>query len=256
MRFEHAEANFFATDAGGVAVWSRPAGVIAHGCSLNRSALFGRVGFISSTGAVDVGDKVEASGPGGRRIALPAAQSGFGVYNTMIDRSAEVEDPADLPPPSLAAGEWVFSAAGSSEAAPFSVALNMPPAVELTNYSELTTIERAAGVTVTWAPEGYRESDTMMVQLTGRPNDADESESATTLRLDCRVPALAGSLALEPEWLLEFAASEPGLFLHLSLNVIAPPDEESRFTVELTSGETFPGVANSGVSASFPIELQ
>jgi hypothetical protein len=96
----------------------------------------------------------------------------------------------------------------------------------------------------------------MLVQIVGRPNDPGESESpAPALTLDCRVPALAGSLALEPELLLEFAASEPGLFLHLSLNVIAPPDDESRFTVELTSGETFPGVANSGVSASFPIEL-
>jgi hypothetical protein len=134
--------------------------------------------------------------------------------------------------------------------------VRLPSPVEVTNFQELRTIDRAAGTTITWKADGYREADTMMVQLQGRKAAAGDSAASPALSLDCRVAAIEGQVAIEPQLLQEFEASAPGLPAMLSLSVNGPPEDESRFTVELSTGETIPGVVNYGLAEYFTIELQ
>lgn len=253
-RFEGASASFLPLNADGIAALSRPVEADTPGCGLNRS-LFG-VGIIIGSGGVNVGETVNASGPESRSLDLSSAGFGSGYYSSSLDPAPAVNDPADLPAPFFAAGEWEISAAGSPEAEAFRVRVRLPPLVEVTNFHELRTVERSAGITVIWKADGYRASDTMLLQLLGIQRAANEPESTSrALLLDCNVPALAGQVTIEPELLQEFETSTPGLPMLLTLSVNGPLDEESRFTFELTTGEVIPGTVNYGLTESFPIEL-
>jgi hypothetical protein len=129
--------------------------------------------------------------------------------------------------------------------------------MEVTNFHELRTIDRTTGATVTWKAEGFRASDTVLLQIQGRSRAAGDSVSnRRTLLIECSVPALAGQVTIEPELLQEFEASAPEIPTLLTLSINGPPDAESHFAIELTTGERIPGLVNYGLSESFPIELQ
>ena len=251
-RFEQSYASFFAMDAGGVAWLGFAVDGGASGCQMNRP-LNGVIGIING-GGLSVGGAVNVSGPEGRSLDLPTDRIGLPFYSRSLDPTGPVDDPADLPPPFFVAGQWEVSAPGSSDAKAFSVPVRLPSPVDVTNFQQLRTVDRAAGMTITWKADGYNEADTMVVQFQGR--QAAAGDSSPVLSLECRVAAIDGQVTIEPQLLQEFDSSQPGLPAMLSLSINGPPEDESRFTVELSTGETIPGVVSYGLAESFTIELQ
>jgi uncharacterized protein (TIGR03437 family) len=255
VRFERSDASFFATDAGGVARFSSRAAAGPSACSSSRS-LIGVIGIISAGGGLNVGDSVTVSGPESRSLELPTDRLGFTFYSHSLEPTEPVDDPGDLPPPFFTAGEWEISAPGSSGVEAFRVAVRLPRPVDVTNFQQLRTVDRAAGMSITWKADGYTEADTMLVQFQGGLAAAGESTASNALSIECRVAALEGHVTIEPQLLQEFDASQPGLPAMLSLSVNGPPEDESRFTVELSTGEAIPGVVSYGLAESFPVDLQ
>lgn len=256
-RYEQASAMFFAMDAAGVASRSRTAETGPLGCRLNRAPFDSIAGsFISVGDEVSVGDAVTVSGPENRSLELPREGPAIPSYRHTFETPEFVEDPADLPTPFFTAGEWQVSAPGSADAEPLQAQVLLPPLVEVTNFEQVRTVERSAGMTILWDAQGYRTSDTMMIQILGRQPAVEEGEAPAPLSVECNVPALDGQITIEPAQLEPFEPTGPDAPTLLSLTIHGPPREESLFTTELTSGEVIPGLISYGWGESFAIELQ
>jgi uncharacterized protein (TIGR03437 family) len=240
-------------DATEIARWSRPDDVAVPGCRTSDLTV-GAIGTFIDVRGINLGDNVKVSGPEGRSLDLP--RFGFGYYRAFFAEAPPVEDPADLPPPFFSAGEWEISAPGSADAEAFRIPVSLPPPVEVTNYGQLKTIEHGAGVTVTWNPEGYRESDTVFLQIQGTPSATESGAPSRPLLIECNVPARAGQVAVPTELLQGFESSGLSTAARLTLSLNGPQGATSRFKVKLTTGEVIPGFSSYSLSGYFPITFE
>jgi hypothetical protein len=171
-------------------------------------------------------------------------------YRYAPDPPEPVADPADLPPAFFIGGDWELSAPGSAQVPAFELPLNLPPPIEVTNFADVTVIDRSEGQIVVWNPVGYADGELMHIRLYG-------PLGASTL-ISCEVPAADGMVTIPAELLEQMDAAEatggPAPALHLSLG--GAPKEEDRFSIQLTDGEIVPGRIGRGAAVSLPVSLR
>ena len=151
----------------------------APGTSFN-SAIFNSVSFgacIVSTFAgnipnpfpgltftgLDAGPSIGVSGPAGSRtLNRLAAASSLGFYSAELGPG--------VPGNYLDQGAYTITGPGGASVGAFTAKLSLPPALVWTNQSSVTTVNRAAGQTVTWTggdPAGYVNIDGSNFNLSG-----------------------------------------------------------------------------------------
>jgi len=145
---------------------------------------------------------VTVSGPGitgSRQIAKSSPGAGILLYGLVLDNTATT----------LAAGTYNFTGAGGADVGSFSSSYTMPPAFAWTNQSNLATIVRANGATVTWTggdPAGY-------VTISGQ-SELNGATAATSVSVSftCTARVTDGSFTIPPVVLLAMppTAAAPG----------------------------------------------
>ncbi len=138
---------------------------------------------------LNAGPFVNATGPNGLRQMSPGSVAG--TYSTAVGASAFLVPGAFT----------IANGAGGSDVGAFSFSLNVAPPLTWTNEAAITSVDRSAGVTVTWtggAPGSYAKV-TGFSSLLGPP--------AVLAEFICEAPVAQGSLTVPPNVLLQLPAS-------------------------------------------------
>ncbi len=146
---------------------------------------------------LDAGRAITISGAGGTRELEqdPEAKgSYFGVIGGSLPLPGFPQNPLFLNP-----GSFTVSGRGGADVGPFSTTFTLPAPLTWTNRDQLTTVNRAAGLTLNWT--GSRQDQTVLI--VGTANDSANEVSGTFL---CLTPGSqssftvpASTLAILPE---------------------------------------------------------
>ena len=184
VRTESASGIFPNSNASGLSVFS---GVLyakdyLAGCTFSGSLA---AGFLARINPLNLGNAIVVEGPGGKQLSLLSGLE----YSASVPVLPAVAGPDQLPPPFFSAGQWQAISGGSTVALPFTAAVSIPNPIQLTNYDQLTTIDRKHDLTVTWDPTTYSADDFLTLQLF---NQAASELPNFSQNVFCRVPAAAG----------------------------------------------------------------
>jgi hypothetical protein len=237
VRMESANAQFLTYGASALSIISQPlfADDYLAGCTLNYGV--GLVGFLADIDALNVGHQVSVQGPRGQELSLlPSDVGPPSLYSGAEPVGPAVTTPDQLPAPFFSAGQWRASASGNSNVQPFRAMLSIPNPIQVTNYSQLTTVDHTQDLTMAWDPTTYSGADFVTVQLYPQV----PSEWFNTSSVLCRVPASAGQ-AIIPAALL--ASFQPSATATLSLSISRKPATAELFSIELNDGTSIPSVS-------------
>jgi uncharacterized protein (TIGR03437 family) len=236
VRMESANAQFLTYGASALSIISQPlfADDYLAGCTLTSGV--GLVGFLADINAMNVGDQVSVQGPRGQELnLLPQGAGPPSLYNGSEPAGPTVTSPDQLPAPFFSAGQWQASASGNSKVQPFTAMLSIPNPIQVTNYSQLTTVDHTQDLTMTWDSTTYSTSDFVTVQLYPVPLEW----SNTSFAVLCRVPASAGHATI-PAALL--ASLQPLATATISLSISRKPGTAGLFSIGLNDGTSIPSV--------------
>lgn len=138
---------------------------------------------------LDAGASIGLSGPSGSRMLTRLQGAGVGLYSTKLGdgTSGNYLDP----------GSYTFTGPGGADVGAFTAELNLPSSLVWTNQSAVTTVNRAAGQTVTWTggdPNSFVSIDGANFILSG--------SSAIGASFHCQAPTSAGTFTVPPVVLL------------------------------------------------------
>lgn len=236
VRMESANAQFLTYGASALSIISQPlfADDYLTGCTLTSGV--GLVGFLADINAMNVGDQVSVQGPRGQELNLLPQGAGLpALYTGSEPSGAPVTSPDQLPAPFFSAGQWQVSAPGNSNVQPFTAMLSIPNPIQVTNYSQLTTVDHTQDLTIAWDSTTYSTSDFLTVQLYPVPLEW----SNTSFAVLCRVPASAGHATI-PAALL--ASLQPSAMATISLSISRKPGTAGLFSIGLNDGTSIPSV--------------
>ena len=133
---------------------------------------------------VDAGEVLTVAGPAGRTLQLTKAENFAETGNYRHD---------PLPEDFLAPGDWTVTAPGGPDAGPFSASIRFPglPPVELP-----AEIDRSQDLTLTWPTAGYLPEDFFTVTVSSAHSPPGDADTQIFTRVECRVPASAGTLTI------------------------------------------------------------
>jgi hypothetical protein len=154
-------------------------------------------------GAPDAGSIVTVSGSNGSRTLVKQSGPGPTDYFTVLG-----------PGNYLTNGTFTITGTGGAAVGAFTATINLTALPVWTNQSNLSTVNRANGLTVTWtggAPNTY-------VQLFGE--SATDKNFTSGAAFACSAPATAGTLTVPPSVLQALPA---GLYGALSFSLDATP---------------------------------
>jgi uncharacterized protein (TIGR03437 family) len=138
---------------------------------------------------LDAGAAISVSGPAGQR-ALPRDARQRDTYSAILGGLAPFSREAARPM-YLGQGTYTVSAPGGADIGPFSVALDVPPAMVWKNRDRTAEIERDAGVTLEW--KAARASDAILILAVNA--DRFSGDSAVCL---CMARARDGHYRIPP----------------------------------------------------------
>ncbi len=152
-----------------------------------------------NTGTVqplDAGPSIAMAAPFGNRVLPKSTVAGIAFYQATLDNTATT----------LTGGTYTFTGPGGADVGPFTATYNMPTPLTWTNQSSITTVNRAAGVTLTWTggdPNGY-------VQISGSSTAYGATAATTaTASFTCTARDSDGSFTVPPVVLLQLPATAP-----------------------------------------------
>jgi uncharacterized protein (TIGR03437 family) len=236
VRMESANAQFLTYGASALSIISQPlfADDYLAGCTLVGGATSARL--LAVINALNVGDLVNLQGPVGKQLSLLPQGTGLpSLYNGSEPSQSPVTSPELLPAPFFSAGQWQASAPGTSNVQPFTAMLSIPNPIQVTNYSQLTTVDHTQDLTMAWDSTTYSTSDFVTVQLYPVPLEW----SNTSFAVLCRVPASAGHATI-PAALL--ASLQPSATATISLSISRKPGTAGLFSIGLNDGTSVPSV--------------
>ncbi|MBZ5608222.1 MAG: hypothetical protein LAP38_08195 [Acidobacteriia bacterium] len=156
----------------------------------------GNTGSSGTTQFLDAGASIGMAAPFGNRTLAKSTQSGTIFYQATLDNTATT----------LTAGTYTFTGPGGADVGPFTATYTMPQPLTWTNEASITTVNRAAGVTVTWSggdPAGY-------VQITGSSTAYGATAADTaSVTFICTARDSDGSFFVPPIVLLQLPATAP-----------------------------------------------
>lgn len=151
-----------------------------------------------STQFLDAGASVAMSAPfGNRTLAKSSPAAGIIEYSANLDQTATTLTP----------GQYVLTGTGGADVGPFTANYTMAPPLLWTNRPQsTTTVNRAAGLTITWtggAPDGY-------VTIAGTNTYyGATAKSNVTVSFTCTARASDGTFTVPPTVLLALPPSAP-----------------------------------------------
>jgi uncharacterized protein (TIGR03437 family) len=138
---------------------------------------------------LDAGGTISLAGPAGTRTLVRDARQ-HDYYDAMLGGLGPFS--RDEPKPRyLNPGSYTVSAPGGTDIAPFSVKVDVTPAVVWKNRARMDTIERDAGATLEW--KAARANDAMLILAVNA--DRTSGDSAVCL---CMAPAGDGHFRIPP----------------------------------------------------------
>jgi uncharacterized protein (TIGR03437 family) len=138
---------------------------------------------------LDAGTAISVSGPAGARLLNRDARQ-HEYYDAMLGGLAPCSRNGPKPM-YLGSGSYTVSAPGGADIGPFSVNLNVPPAVEWKNRDRIGVVERDKGVTVEW--KAARGNDAILILAVNA--DRYSGDSAVCL---CMARAHDGRFRIPP----------------------------------------------------------
>jgi hypothetical protein len=138
---------------------------------------------------LDAGPSLTVSGPGGPRTLAKLALTTVAYAGTLGDGT---------PGNYLDPGTYSAAGAGGADVGAFTANVDLGPLLVWTNRSEATSVDRAAGLTVTWTggdPDG-------VVQIVGSSTVGADAASLGIVAFNCFAPVSAGAFTIPPSVLL------------------------------------------------------
>ena len=167
---------------------------------------------------------------------LPSGVGPPSLYSGAEPVGPPITSPDLLSAAFFSAGQWQASAPGTSNVQPFTAMLSIPNPIQVTNYSQLTTVDHTQDLTIAWDPTTYSGADLVYVQLFSQ---IPLEWSNTSFAVLCRVPASAGHATI-PAALL--ASLQPSATATISLSISRKPGTAGLFSIGLNDGTSVPSV--------------
>ncbi|HWY49215.1 MAG TPA: hypothetical protein VNX70_17640 [Bryobacteraceae bacterium] len=236
VRMESANAQFHTYDAGILSIISQPLFADDYLAGCTRAGVGASAGlFALIFNPLNMGKEITIQGPAGQVLnLLPPGDGPPSLYNGSEPAGHAVSSPDQLPAPFFSAGQWQANAPGNSNVQPFTAMLSIPNPIQVTNYSQLTTVDHAQDLTIAWDPTTYSSADFVTVQLYPQVPSGLYVSSSIVL---CRVHATAGHATIPAALLASF---QPSAMATLSLSSGRKPGTAALFTVGLSDGTSIP----------------
>lgn len=203
--FDVGFASFSDTPAGGELGFSPFFNLHPVGTCSSTNKLLDAGGVIASSGLtfdktnskqLDAGTELTVTGPNGsRKLSHFDPNVGSGPYVNAIGGSLPVGGAAVLPL-FLDAGSYTVTGTGGADVGAFSAPLTIPSPLTWTNATLVTSINRSAGVTLTWT--GGDPAQTVVIG--GGSTDQKSKKSGGFI---CLAPASAGTFTVPPSALTD-----------------------------------------------------
>ena len=240
-RNEGATAELAQRSAFQIALLAQPlkVGAAYYGCRLGSSLSLSS--FIA-VDDLDAGERLVLTGPD---RSLDLVRSLPVLYTALVPAPPPVDNPRDLPAPFFNPGLWRLGGAGGATVASLEASLRLPPPIRWTNRGALAAIDRSAGFTVAWEPDGYSDDDVMTVTLTTGIFSQALPGTALASTVACRAPASQGQLTMPADLLQLIPPSPtfPGVGGGtLTLRLAPLPWRRTRFDLPYVAGGAAPGV--------------
>jgi hypothetical protein len=247
--FDVGFASFSDTPAGGELAFSPFLNLHPVGTCSSTNKLLDAGGIIATSGLtfdktgsrqLDAGSELTVTGPkGSQRVPHFDPNAGSGPYVVAIGGTLPVGGAAALPL-FLDAGSYTVTGTGGKDVGAFTANLTVPSPLTWTNATLIGSINRAAGVTVTWS--GGDPAQTVVIG--GGSTDQKSKKSGGFI---CLAPASAGTFTVPPSALTDLPATG---------SVIGPSDSLGTLflgAAPLANPPTFtaPGIAAGRIFYTF-----
>ena len=146
---------------------------------------------------LDAGPSIDLDAPFGKR-SIPKGTPGAGI----IDYLATLDQTATT----FTAGTYTFTGHGGPDVGPFTATYTNPPIFVWTNQTDITKIDRAAGVTLTWTggdPAGYVAIGGSSIAY------SSDGRTSTAVSFICTARVSDGSFFVPPQVLLALPPTAP-----------------------------------------------
>ncbi|HYL75456.1 MAG TPA: hypothetical protein VEU96_14685 [Bryobacteraceae bacterium] len=188
-------------------------------------------------GEGDIGPKIVLTGPSTSSTVPSLAPW---LYQLILPPSAPAASPDRVVPSYFAPGSWQVSGGGNSVIEPYQSQISVPPAIQVTNLSNLQTIDVKNDLTVQWDPTGYNPGDVVTLNVT---------IAALAPIVVCHAHASDGQITV-PANLIQIPGATSALFL------ISVQGSGTRFPIARNDGTTLPGGFDFRFSESFAAMIQ
>jgi uncharacterized protein (TIGR03437 family) len=149
-------------------------------------------GATSSLGQqLDAGPALSITGPDGTTISMPYADSDHtpSPYAALLGGVIPVDGVPALPL-FLNGGSYQITGPGGTDVGPFSASVTLPAPVQWTNRDQITTVDRTAGLTLTWSGG---DANSGLILVAGVGTDQTTNAGAGFF---CFVPPAPGSFTI------------------------------------------------------------
>ena len=235
---------FSNTPAGGVLAFSPFMNLPPVGTCVSTSKMLDLGTVIGSSGlsldnsgskSLDAGTALTVTGPKGS-VQIPHfdPNSGTGPYVNLLGGKVPVAGSISLAP-FLEPGSYTITGPGGKDIVKFSASLNLATPLNWTNQSQITSINRSAGVTVTWS--GGDPNSTVLI-LGG----STDQQSKNSGGFSCLAPISAGTFTVPSNVLMDLPPTGAVTGIQNTIGMIAlgalPLSNPTHFTASfgLTNG--------------------
>ncbi|MGP8247979.1 MAG: BACON domain-containing protein [Bryobacteraceae bacterium] len=194
----------------------------------------------SGSKSLDAGSALTVTGPKGTaQITHFDPNSGTGPYLSLLGGEVPV-DGSDSLPPFLEPGSYTVTGPGGKDIGKFTASLNLATPVNWTNQSQITSINRSAGLTLTWSGG---DANSSLVILGG----SSDQQSKNSGGFFCLAPVSAGTFTVPSNVLMDLPPTGPVTNIQNTIGVIAiaalPLSNPTHFTA--------PGLTNGLVAQTY-----
>ena len=168
----------------------------------------------SGSKSLDAGTALTVTGPKGS-VQIPHfdPNSGTGPYVSLLGGKVPVSGSNSLPP-FLEPGSYTITGPGGKDVGKFSASLTLATPLNWTNQSQITSINRSAGVTLTWS--GGDPGSTVLI-LGGSTNQQSKNSGG----FGCLAPISAGTFTVPSNVLMDLPPTGAVTSIQNTIGMIA-----------------------------------
>jgi hypothetical protein len=156
-------------------------------------------------GELDAGPALSIMGPGGNSIAAPRVDDDqtIGPYVGLLGGQIPL-DGMPVSPLFLNGGGYTITGAGGKDVGPFAANVTLPLPAKWTNRDQINTVDRSAGVTLTWT--GGDPTSDLVVIAGGSVNQITNAAAG----FFCSAPLAAGTFTVPASVLANLPVNSAG----------------------------------------------